>query len=166
MHLCYSNIAASCSNHGSGSYHLLLHAHHCGSSNGDFMVLFALAAASLSASDARSHLSAATTLGAQHQPSWTSSMQRSRLTVALPALKTWTCWPRSILAQVRTEAATGTCHALLISSSSCLVDKLATLTAFHKPAACSNLLIALIVLHMERCRMQDTSLYNAYLSDH
>jgi len=54
----------------------------------DFVVLLALAAAYLLASDARSHLSAATTPGAQHQPSWTSSTQRSRLTVALPALKT------------------------------------------------------------------------------
>ena len=52
-------------------------------STGDFMVLLALAAA-----DAHCHVSAATTLGAQHQPSWTSSMQRSRLTVALPVLKT------------------------------------------------------------------------------
>ena len=95
-------------------------------STGDFMVLLALAAASLSASDARSHLSAATTLGAQPQPSWTSSTQRSRLTVALPVLKTWTCWPRSILAQVRTEAATGTCHELLMSSLSSLIDMLAT----------------------------------------
>ncbi len=57
-------------------------------STGEFVVLLALAAASLSASDAHCHLSAATTLGAQHQPSWTSSMQRSRLTVALPVLKT------------------------------------------------------------------------------
>ena len=57
-------------------------------STGDFVVLLTLAAASLSASDARSHLSAATTPGAQHQPSWTSSRQRSRLTVALPVLET------------------------------------------------------------------------------
>lgn len=55
---------------------------------GEVVVLLASAAASLSVSDACSHLSAATTLGAQHQPSWTSSMQRSRLTVGLPVLKT------------------------------------------------------------------------------
>ena len=35
-----------------------------------------------------------------------------------------------------------------------------------KPAAFYNLLIALVVMRIKRCRMQDTSACNAYLSDH